>query len=228
LPATKERSKNPRASLDKRKFSDYKQCIVVSKPPCSRCQRLKIPCVGYGERRLKFQDESQTSARRYGNPITLPSTSPSSLSKQTQATQNELNYDERIMISPNPTNALAALIASFAQTVGGEGIDTGHHLAWNFGDYLYDVPRYLGSNDSLDAAADALVPACSHFRQARYSTANAFCLRKYLRAIKSLRESLSTVEQACEPATLSAIMIIMLLEVGRSVSYDMTTCQIDS
>ena len=67
------------------------------------------------------------------------------------------------MISRNPTNTLHTLIASFTHRVGGQDIDIGHHLAWNFGSFLYDVPRFLGSNESRDASAKALVAGYDHF-----------------------------------------------------------------
>lgn len=118
------------------------------------------------------------------------------------------------MILTNPTNILTALISSFAHSLDSHGKDTRHNLAWNFGGFLYDVPRSLGSNETLDAAADALVAGYDHFRRSRNSTANEMCLRKYSRALGTLRKSLSTVERACEPATLCAIMIIMVIEVG--------------
>lgn len=120
------------------------------------------------------------------------------------------------MISTNPTSILTALIASFTHSIDGKGTDTGHHLAWNFGDFLYDVPRCLGFNESLDAAADALVAGYDHFRRTSYTAASVICLRKYSQALKSLGKCLSTVEVACEPATLCAIMIIMMVEVGKA------------
>lgn len=94
-------------------------------------------------------------------------------------------------------------------------MDTGHSLAWNFGGFVYDVPRCLGSSDALDTAADALVVGYSHFCRARHSNASELCLQKYSAAIRCLRKCLSSVEKACEPATLCAIMIIMVIEVGR-------------
>ena len=98
-------------------------------------------------------------------------------------------------------------------------MDTCHNLAWNFGAFIYDVPRWLGSNAALDAAADALVAGYGHFCGARYSNANELCLEKYSRALRALRITLSTVEEACEPATLCAIMIVMMVEVGRYLLY---------
>jgi hypothetical protein len=114
-----------------------------------------------------------------------------------------------------PTNILSFLIASFTRSIDGRDADTGHHLAFNFGVFLHDVPRYLGFNESLDAAADALVAGYDHFRIYGSKTpASVVCLGKYSQAVKSLRKCLSTVENACEPATLCAIQIVMVVEVS--------------
>ena len=231
--------KVPPFSFYSKTFSDEQKCIVISKPPCSRCKRLDIPCVGYGERRLKFQDESQTFIQYQNRNVATPSsnstqstparqdeldiestaTESSTLSSNspqpTPAIQNAHNVEWAAIITPNPTSTLSSLIASFTASIDGRDTDTGHHLAWNFGVFLQDVPRYLGFNEALDAAADALVSGHDHFRRnaSRYTTASVICLRKYSQAVKSLRTCLSTVENACEPTTLCAIQIVMTIEV---------------
>lgn len=220
-------------------YSNEQKCIVISKLPCSRCKRLDIPCVGYGERRFKFQDESQTFIHYQNRNVATPSsnsihstpalqdehdiesmatessTTSSNSPQSTLALQSAHDVQWAAMITPAPISTLSSLIASFTGSIGGHDTDTGHHLAWNFGVFLHDVPRYLGFNEALDAAADALVSGYDHFRQStsRYTTASAICLRKYSQAVKSLRTCLSTVENACEPTTLCAIQIVMTIEV---------------
>lgn len=148
---------------------------------------------------------------------TPPSSSVSPHS--TTCLDNEWNTDHTTVIHTSPTNILTTLISSFAYSIDTHNMDTRHNLAWNFGDFIYDVPRWLGSNAALDAAADALVASHSHFCRTRYSNANELCLEKYSRALRALRITLSTMEQACEPATLCAIMIIMMTEVGICLLY---------
>ena len=143
---------------------------------------------------------------------TLSTTSNAPQSTQSLLNEHDVKWNTVLTI---PTNALSSLIASFIGSVDGHDTDTGHHLTFNFGVFLHGVPRYLGSNESLDTAADALVAGYDHFR--RYGTkapASVICLGKYSQAVKSLRRSLSTVENACEPATLCAIQIVMVVEVS--------------
>ena len=195
-------------------------------PPCSRCKRLRIPCVGYGERRLKFQDESQNYVVGRGRKKTSAiASSPSTSPQSTNLSQNECYDQDRVMIVSNPTNILTTLIASFSHSIDANDQDTRHNLAWNFGGFLYDVPQCLGSNESLDTAADALVAGYIHFRKDRHSKADEVCLQKYSRALRSLRKCLSTEEKACEPATLCAIMIIMAVEVGISPIHQLCAQQ---
>jgi hypothetical protein len=144
--------------------------------------------------------------------------SPSSTSPQsTSPIGNECNSKQDTVVLTNPTSILTALVAAFAHSIGSHDKDTRHNLAWNFGGFLYDVPQCLGSNESLDAAAEALIAGYGHFRRSRHMNASELCLQKYSRALRSLRKCLSTAEKACEPATLCAIMIIMVVEVGINI-----------
>lgn len=115
-----------------------------------------------------------------------------------------------------PSNPLTPLISSFSVIIDRQDKDTCRDLPWSFGAFLYEVPRCLGSNESLDAAADALAAGYGHFLRSRHSPASEVCLQKYSKALKSLRNSLSNVETACESATLCSIMIVMLVEVSSS------------
>jgi hypothetical protein len=243
--AKEEGTSRPHPDFGNRTFPDEQKCIVISKPPCSRCERLDISCVGYGERRLKFQDESQnfvshrkkiivtgrstpssnsphsSEALQYEHDLeftaTASSTPSNNSSQSTKSPQDVHDASWSTMVTTSPTNVISSFISSFTRSIDGHDTDTGHHLAWNFGDFLFDVPRYLGFNEALDPAADALVAGYDHFRRNNgRSTASARCLEKYSQAVKGLRRCLSTVENACEPATLCAIQIIMTVEVSEN------------
>lgn len=206
------------------KLSNAWKCEVTLEPPCSRCKRLRIQCVGYGERRLKFQDESQSYLAGRGKKATAATKcSPPSLSPWSNSSvDTESDKTRRTVINKSPTNILTTLIASLAHSIDSCDTDTRYSLTWNFGGFLSDVPRYLGSNKALDAAVDALVVGYNRFCISGYANADAFCLEKYSRAISSLRNCLSTIEQACEPGTLCAIMIVMLVEVCKTFSRAVT------
>ena len=153
--------------------------------------------------------------RRAGTTLSTTS-SNAPQSTQSLVTEQDVEWNPVLTV---PINILSSLIASFIRSVDGHDADTGYHLTFNFGVFLHNVPQYLGSNESLDTAADALVVGYDHFR--RYgskSPASVICLGKYSQAVKSLRRSLSTVEDACEPATLCAIQIVMVVEVSGAIS----------
>jgi hypothetical protein len=200
-------------------LADGWKCEVTSEPPCTRCKRLRIQCVGYGERRLKFQDESQNYLAGRGKKTTVvvrgspPSISPRSNSSVDTAADGTWPT----VINKPLANILTSLTASLAHSIDSCDMDTCYNLSWNFGAFLSDVPRYLGTNKALDAAADALVVGYNQFCRSGYANANALCLEKYSLAISSLRHCLSTVEMACDPGTLCAIMIVMVVEVGKTI-----------
>ena len=109
------------------------------------------------------------------------------------------------------SNDSSRLIAAFAHGVNPME-DTSVQLPWNFGPFLEDIPRHLGLNDSLDTAADALVAAYGQFRTTGRAT-NELGLRKYSRALHTLRNCLEEPQKACMTETLCAIMILMVFEV---------------
>ena len=90
--------------------------------------------------------------------------------------------------------------------------DTNVQLPWNFGPFLEDIPRHLGVNDSLDTAADALIAAYNQFRTTGRA-ANELGLKKYSKALLTLRDCLAEPQKACTTETLCAIMILMVFEV---------------
>lgn len=91
--------------------------------------------------------------------------------------------------------------------------DLRYNLTWAFGGYLLEVPRRLGVNVALDAAASALV-AC----HLRFSTGikepSVQELTKYSFALSQLRSSLNDPVVAASANTLCAVMLLMICQVG--------------
>jgi hypothetical protein len=166
-------------------FTDHQQCTVLSEPPCTRCSRLDISCTGYNELRFKFQDESLSFRTKTKSSTScdllckLPasrilqhernfedsdnmsfpiSSSDSSKSRKSQLKLFESELPSQLTFIP--TNTLTCLIDSYLWSIDAHYSDTSNSLTWNFGAFLEDIPRYLGTNQTLDIAADALVRAC--------------------------------------------------------------------
>ncbi|KAH7348314.1 hypothetical protein BKA65DRAFT_594168 [Rhexocercosporidium sp. MPI-PUGE-AT-0058] len=110
-----------------------------SKPACSRCARLKINCIGSGQQRYKFKN--QTTAldvvKVQPAPVALP-----------------------------PTNGDTLLLSDFISTLG--VIDVRYDLTY-YGGFLSDLPRRLGTNDALDASVGALAAAYPYVHTKRLS-----------------------------------------------------------
>jgi hypothetical protein len=221
MPTAKEEGSVAEPTATERTTTDLAQCEVTSVPPCSRCVRLKLQCSGYGERRLKFQDESKKFAlRNRKNVSPASSVSKNSLPDARTKAGSQLAVQKSVLVPPIPTNALTTLTRAFTHCMNAQGPDTSFHLIWNYGGFLADVPRHLGRNESLDRVSDALVMGYSHFRRARRMTADPVCLDKYAGALRGLRRSLVTTETACEAETLCAIMMLMVVEVSSNSSRD--------
>lgn len=92
--------------------------------------------------------------------------------------------------------------------------DIRYQLVWNFGGYLVQVPRRLGTNPALDAASEALVAAHTSFCSTGPTGTGSGVLVKYSRALKALRKALTDPVTACSTETLGAIMLLMIVQVG--------------
>lgn len=91
-------------------------------------------------------------------------------------------------------------------------LDIRMQLPLNFGGFLVDLPRRLGSNVALDTVADAFVAAFTGFR-AGQSSPEAKVIMKHNQALKALRCCLSDSTTAQEPETLAAIQMVMIYQV---------------
>lgn len=95
-------------------------------------------------------------------------------------------------------------------------IDMRYQLLLNFGGYLADVPRRLGTNLALDAASDALVAAHTNFCSNGHFVPEYGLLAKYSQALNALRDVLDDRDKAYSSETLCAIMVLMIVQVGHN------------
>jgi hypothetical protein len=175
------------------------QCDQV-RPACSRCGRLKIPCVGAGERRFKFKDQSVVvkSTKHVGKPIGRRELSPTS----------EYISDVDVALLSIPYNETMRIANAFISTL--EVSDLRYSVSY-YGAFLKYVPQRLGTNQALDAAVQALASASSCLRTRENSTQ---VLVQYGNALKALRLSLSDPLKAESPETLCAIYLVMICQVS--------------
>lgn len=179
------------------------QCDIENFP-CSRCQRLKIPCIGHGQRRWKFKDESAKLIHE----------------TQAKSSSNQPDPHKQISIvqpscgpSNHQTRQTSVLFERFSPS-----LDVRFQLTWNFGGFLLEIPRRLGVSRALDAASDALIAAHARFCMRNFDLDHDL-LTKHSRALNALRHELSDSVKARSAETLCAILVIMITEVGKSCAY---------
>ncbi|KAI9717341.1 MAG: hypothetical protein M1828_007229 [Chrysothrix sp. TS-e1954] len=87
-----------------------------------------------------------------------------------------------------------------------------YQLPYSFGPFLLGIPRRLGTNEALDAAADALIEAYRQFCS-KDVTHVEVAIRKHTHAINALRHCLDDPVKAHSSETLAAIMVLQILQV---------------
>ena len=174
-----------------------RQCNTDSHP-CSRCRRLGIPCVGLGEQRYKFKNE--TLKPTIVNTVTATGRTPSS-------------REQVLALQParSPSNDATRSMSLFVNSISSD-VDIRFQLPWNFGPYLKDIPRHLGTSKALDAATNALAAAHRHFCVQGFN-ANRDVLTKHSRALSALRHDLEDTVKAKSTETLCAVMVLMITQV---------------
>lgn len=160
-----------------------KKCVAASSS-CDRCRRLSIACTGLGQLRFRFVEQRTTDLA----PLRKVSSQPVRLlsNEQTQ------------------------LLDAFVSLVDPD-IDIKVNVFYNFGGFMASIPRRIGHNKALDAAADAFIHAFLRFSEGRRVHPDA--LRKHGQALLALRGALSQTITAQEPETLCAIQVIMAYQV---------------
>jgi hypothetical protein len=183
-----------------------KKCDEVQ-PICSRCRRVGITCVGSGAKRVKWSIETISNSRGRGNI----STSTTIARTASSTSDDDASLVRRI--SRSPSNSQTVLAMTLIDKVHlTKDSDLRYNLTWAFGGFIQDVPRRLGKNAALDAAATSL--ALSHVR---YSTGRRDAapeeLKAYINALKVLRTCLDDPVVARDANTLCAVMLLLFCQV---------------
>lgn len=171
---------------------------------------MKIPCVGSGQQRFKFQEEKRftKAVRREHNSVALSTASKSNISSS-NGTPPPPNGSQFLFIHAKPSNSTTRLAEAFTQAIK-RSTDIRYNLGWSFGIFLEDVPRRLGTNDALDRAVDAVTSAHTDFCNRQPGSVQA--LTKYSAALRTLRVYLDDPVHAQETNTLAAVMILLICQ----------------
>ena len=110
-----------------------------------------------------------------------------------------------------PSNDMTRLTQVFVDSMD-PSLDISVQLVSNFGGFLTLVPRRLGTNEALDAAADALITAYTRYRS-DHKMADSVFLTKHSLALKALHGCLSDPIKAHSSETLCAVMLLLLCQV---------------
>lgn len=171
------------------------QCDL-RKPSCSRCTRLGIRCIGSGEVRWRFIDES--------NDIHFDDVNPSS-------SQSSLDLASPV---PGLFSTHVAIVQSSLASVLQEKDVRFSIMLW--GDFLKDVPTRIETSPILQACSEALVHAFVSFRLRR-GTLDA--IQSYSTAITTLRCGLGDPEIATAMETICAVYLLIICQVRLCLDF---------
>ncbi|KAH6718417.1 hypothetical protein BKA61DRAFT_545555 [Leptodontidium sp. MPI-SDFR-AT-0119] len=163
-----------------------------AKPKCARCARLEIDCIGSGQRRFKFVDESQSQL------VVCKSKSP------TRSPRPHVPAYERI--SWSPSNESTMIMGAFCSAL--RITDVRYDLGV-YGTFIKDIPRRIGTSDALDASVRALTSTYSAVHT-RSKTVDA--LEHYVDALEVLRNTLNDPDEAGSANTLCAMYLMMVCQ----------------
>ncbi|OBS26158.1 hypothetical protein FPOA_00101 [Fusarium poae] len=133
-----------------------------AKPKCSRCARLGTTCVGSGVKRFVFKSENQQAAKNASQAVVARKNNPAPA---------PVLSNEKTLISGNLVHIL--------------NLDDPAYDISIFGSFVVDLPRYVGSSKSLDAAIGAFVAGFDTLQNKTMS--KVFALDRYVSAIKTER-----------------------------------------
>ena len=146
-----------------------------------------MPCIGRGQRRFKFLDENEKlEARNRGllAKSNLPRT---------------------------PSNELSKLTLAFIFHLD-PSIDISVQWISNFGSFLCEVPRHLGTNKALDAASDLMVTSYTSHCAGNFKP-TVETLGKQSKALQELQICLSDPLKAHTSETLCATALLAMTHV---------------
>ncbi|CEI63698.1 hypothetical protein FVEN_g6819 [Fusarium venenatum] len=167
-----------------------------AQPICSRCARLKTACVGSGVKRFVFKSENQQAAKKVSQAVVITRTNP---------TPAPVLSNEKTLISGKLVHIL--------------NLDDPAYDISTFGLFVVDLPRYVGSSKSLDAAISAFVAGFGTLKNKTMS--KIFALDRYVYAIKMLRETMNDPVLANTKDSMCSIYLIAICQewLGHASGY---------
>jgi hypothetical protein len=183
-----------------------RKCDQVQ-PTCLRCQRLGINCVGSGAKRFKWQIETTNCNRGEGCAATTTTI------VRTTSLPPDYNLPLVRQIYRSPSNPHSVLTMTLIDKVNlTTESDLRYNLTWAFGGFLQDIPRRLGNNAALDAAATCLVLSHVRFSTGRRDPVPEE-IKVYINALSVLRTCLDDPMVARDANTLCAVMLLLFAQV---------------
>ncbi|KAF4442611.1 hypothetical protein FACUT_1923 [Fusarium acutatum] len=166
-----------------------------SKPACSRCARLGIPCVGSGEQKYVFKPVSFTKPFKHSIP---------------KAQKREKS--SQVSMLHKPQNSLILLQAKLVAAL--EITDFRYGLSC-YGGFLEHVPRRLGHSHALDISVDLMMSALPYHYTHEIPSQ---ILAKYSGGLKVLRgpQDENGTQLSPEDAAAFHIMVICQSWLGQA------------
>ena len=179
----------------------------LGKPSCSRCARLRIPCIGAGQQRYKFKDQSRSVQRMNSDSSTEKHSSES-------ATPDPSSVGQGRSLSRSPSNEITVLASALVQAMRPE-TSWRFNIAFTYGGFLTLIPPRLGRNAALDASVSVLTEAHADFCNGQ--PASRSVLSKYSQALTKLRICLNDPQVATQSDTLCSVMLLLITQVSDDV-----------
>ncbi|KAK3312606.1 hypothetical protein B0H66DRAFT_568491 [Apodospora peruviana] len=186
-----------------------KKCDQL-KPLCSRCARLRVPCIGSGQRRYKFLGHTTSLDQTLPHLAKQPSTT-----KDTEPTP-PLPLATRLMPVATipvavPSNKATLDASRFVSAL--QVTDVRFDLRI-YGPFFVDLPRRLGRNQALDASIRALSVSFPAVQTHKY-TSDMY--KAYGEALGCLRAAVGDATTAGSVETLCAVYLIVICQgwIGR-------------
>ena len=186
-----------------------------SKPKCSRCKRLDIPCVDCGVRRFVFKNSFSSSnnngtddKHRY-------------VHDEPSLVNNGARENRRLRIYRMPPNAVSSLTSFVIKKLQVD--DLRYNIKWAYGPFVDEIPTRLGQSSALDAACRSLF-MLSGSSGGYHDPQGSVSLPGYSQALRAIRLAIADRAQAYSLNTLCAIYFVWLLQVWRLVHNGLFVC----
>ncbi|KAK2616309.1 hypothetical protein QQS21_000743 [Conoideocrella luteorostrata] len=174
-----------------------KKCDLAQ-PSCARCMRLKIPCVGSGKQRFKFQPAVTTVSTETNFVANTPLS-------EVQTVSCDVLYGFAEPSRPL-YNEVTIGCGSFVSTLV---ISDPRYDVTNLGGFLEQIPQRLGRNKALDACAKAFAGTMASTRK---NKVDVQALTDYGHGLRVLRTYLMDPVMAKMPETLVATFLLTLCQ----------------